>query len=661
MDDDSGSGGGATGGMDDGGNATAQGSASERAVLDGPLPGHGAGPGSPGAAGGPARRPGGATPQVPTLLLGAPARRTPPTSPSGGSGAAQRGPGTPNTPPGGLKSSLKSGLPRTIRSTGRPADLEPLAHREPQAAAVLLQARPTSPDLMSPRQQQVRLSSGDGGGGGDAAPNAGASAPAPPPLSLLHRLLPPPMSAGLGSPSAPSPAGRAGAGQFAGAGLFPPSPSAAGAALSFARPSSRSSPNQRMRPSGLQPLHPLFGAAGSPSPSRGGGSAQGGSPGAMLLPVPGLSPRMSPGMPQTRRADAMGAGVGLGAGAGEQGTRKDSPAANTRAGNPARSAGRRAGSPSKPGSRGGMGGGAGMGGGGSRQGSPSKPGGSRPGSNQRGGSAAQRAAAAGSSSSKRNMPDPVAIMEVLSGGPGVIGEIRLSPELWCMDLWRLLEGGCPQQRAWTFGSAAVTLAPSAAAAAAAELLAGGGRARSAGPGGPPPGSEVGLTYTSPQPLALLNGVVFRHVSAGSHHAAAVAEDGQLYVWGSDSRGQLGRAWPSAQHIACHPLPHEVQLPVEASLDDMQSRLPASLLQGIAASALPKPPNALLAETGGAGGEYVPLPPASLFPMPEVHFASAAGDASGAAAREGVVSALGGAGGMEGSTLALAAAATASGP
>jgi hypothetical protein len=57
---------------------------------------------------------------------------------------------------------------------------------------------------------------------------------------------------------------------------------------------------------------------------------------------------------------------------------------------------------------------------------------------------------------------------------------------------------------------------------------------------------------------------------GAHHGAGVSADGALFVWGSDSRGQLGRGWSSAQHVAAHPLPHEVALPVEASLEDLQA-------------------------------------------------------------------------------------------
>ena len=61
------------------------------------------------------------------------------------------------------------------------------------------------------------------------------------------------------------------------------------------------------------------------------------------------------------------------------------------------------------------------------------------------------------------------------------------------------------------------------------------------------------------------------ILTGSHHAAGVSSDGRLYVWGSDSRGQLGRGWAAAQHVACHPLPHEVALPMEASLEDLEVR------------------------------------------------------------------------------------------
>ncbi|GLI64015.1 hypothetical protein VaNZ11_007176, partial [Volvox africanus] len=221
-----------------------------------------------------------------------------------------------------------------------------------------------------------------------------------------------------------------------------------------------------------------------------------------------------------------------------------------------------------------------------------------------------------SSKTGRRIPDPTGSFEVITTAPGVIGEVQFSQEVWCMDLWKVLEGGCNQQRIWTFGTPAIS---NAAAAAAQIMAASGVMQTTAAPGGANgaaggasgDGGGLGASaaaadgYTSAQPLALLNGVVFRAVAAGSHHAAAISSEGFLYLWGSDSRGQLGRGWPSTQHIAGHTLPREVQPPIEASLEDLQGALPVSLVQGIIASSTPRQQSSrrlmVLDDGGDSGG------------------------------------------------------------
>ena len=48
-----------------------------------------------------------------------------------------------------------------------------------------------------------------------------------------------------------------------------------------------------------------------------------------------------------------------------------------------------------------------------------------------------------------------------------------------------------------------------------------------------------LFTTRPQPLISLLGKQFSQISLGKEHCIAVTTDGNLYAWGSNSRGQLG--------------------------------------------------------------------------------------------------------------------------
>lgn len=426
------------------------------------------------------------------------------------SGSGARTAGTPSSSSSGgppLKSSLKAGLPRTVRATGRPVELEPVGvsggtgsgsgsgvgHAPvlgtPGAAA---DGRHASPDPMRP-----------------LAPRPGSgSAPA---LPALPR-----------TPSSVAAAASAAEGAFmavtvSAEGLGPishlPPASPAGSALTLPSASSHnpaSPPSQRFRAS-LQPLrdppqppadsHPH--SPGSDYPARSPGSASQllpGSPnrrmqsglGGSMPPMPGSRGGSRGGASPLRASLASGGGLGL------------SPAGRNSATSPNRmprgnlSPGAAGGPPVSPGN----------GRAGSSAGARSPGGRQRPGSKQQAGGAGAGSGAKAPvpSSSRRHMPDPMGLLEVLTSAPGVIGEVHLSPELWCMDVWRVLEGGCPQQRAWTFGSAAVTNAAAALAAMTAEDGEGGAAARSAG--------ASGETYTSPQPLAVLSGVVFRHVAAG---------------------------------------------------------------------------------------------------------------------------------------------------
>ena len=51
--------------------------------------------------------------------------------------------------------------------------------------------------------------------------------------------------------------------------------------------------------------------------------------------------------------------------------------------------------------------------------------------------------------------------------------------------------------------------------------------------------SVGLSSSTPAPIAAPGGVSFASVSAGGFHACAVATTGSVYCWGSNSNGQLG--------------------------------------------------------------------------------------------------------------------------
>ncbi|KAG2501222.1 hypothetical protein HYH03_001033 [Edaphochlamys debaryana] len=626
-------------------------------------------------------------------------RRTPPRTPPGagtgppGSPLGANTGGTPRssapgTPPGGLKSSLKQGLPRTVRATGRPADIEPLAsHGLPSRPTIDgtlpgsagnsnsaggLFAGATPPRSLSPDPMATR----PGRPSSATAPTASASTSGAlpgvttslPALGKASSLTRAGAGAGAGAvPGAAAAMGSAAVGSAAWASglaaVIGPPPSSPGAMPTLARSASRSSPDRR-------------GPGGRP----GSQLLMLGSESGMLGPA---GPGVGPGLGLGRTSGLTPPGAGAGTGSGQE--LPSSPPRNSRgqlqpAGSgPVRTSagsfggmfGMPPGSPSGAG-RGGRGSGLSPGPGGPGTGlgsnptSPSRglrspgkvpagPPGSAPGAVRDGRTSASPGAGVPRPGSKQATPtragkrqpiDTAGLFEVVTSAPGVIGEVRLSPELWCMDVWRVLEGGCPQQRAWTFGAAAVT---NAAAVAAAMSMPGGeaGLSKGAVPGlGMNPEEGGGMTYTSPQPLALLNGIVFKSVAAGSHHGAAVSEEGQLYVWGSDSRGQLGRGWQSVQHVACHPLPHEVSLPVEASLEDLQGQLPSSLLQGIMESSAPaKTTEQTLAEldaptagelreaaqsgasettasggttTRGANGVFTPIQPLQLFPMPAVH-------------------------------------------
>ncbi|KAG2448846.1 hypothetical protein HYH02_006197 [Chlamydomonas schloesseri] len=530
------------------------------------------------------------------------------------SGFGARASGTPSGSSSGappLKSSLKAGLPRTVRATGRPVELAPLseagsgvsgagAGHEP-ALGLGSDGRHASPDPMRPRP---------GSGGAAALPAlprtlssvaAGSSTVAGAVMSVT-------VSAdGVGPLSHLPPASPAAALTTGGGSRHPASP-----------------PSQRFRAS-LTPLRDPPQPPADGHPHSPGADFSGRSPGSASQLLPG-SPnrRMQPGlggsMPPARgsRGGSRGGASPLRASLASAGGLGLSPAGRNSATSPNRmprgnlSPGAAGSAPVSPGG----------GRAGSSAGARSPGGHQRPGSKQQAGSAGAGAGAKAPvpTRSRRHMPDPMGLLDVLTTAPGVIGEVQISPELWCMDVWKVLDGGCPQQRAWTFGSAAVTNAAAALAALTSVDSESGTAARVAGASG-------GETYTSPQPLAVLSGVVFKHVTAGSHHAAAVSEDGRLYLWGSDSRGQLGRGWAAAQHVACHPLPHEVALPMEASLEDMEGRLPDSLVQGIAASTEPKPSTeAMLAEATAAEETpetYVPPGPLALFPMPQVHAAGLA--------------------------------------
>ena len=57
---------------------------------------------------------------------------------------------------------------------------------------------------------------------------------------------------------------------------------------------------------------------------------------------------------------------------------------------------------------------------------------------------------------------------------------------------------------------------------------------------------AGCVYFSPQPVLALRDVRVRHVYACLGHAMALADDGTVYTWGDDARGQLGRGLGNAE-------------------------------------------------------------------------------------------------------------------
>ncbi|GFR42408.1 hypothetical protein Agub_g3308, partial [Astrephomene gubernaculifera] len=474
-------------------------------------------------------------------------------SPAGTGSRSQTGSGG-SSQPKALKSSMKPGMSRIVRATGRPAEVESLPGRQPRSGSGSSPAqgqRQQSPDRMPPRLSNLGAGSGN---------LAAASLP-----SLSRRQAPALMT---GLEAAANAAVAAVAATVYNGSHRTSSP--AGAVPTAARPGRRMQPNS---------LNAMLGArVTSPGPDRAGGSAPNLGPSSQF---PGAA--AAAGNPP--RLGSLGSFLGNAVGSASMKGAPGSlpfPFAMQQQG--------RGGSPT-PGSGPGM-----------RRSSPGargrSPGFAKPRSPKRPGQHQQQTSSRISLSSRSGgrQADPTGVFEILTTAPGVIGEVRLSPELWCMDLWKLLDGCCPQQRVWTFGNAASTRAAVVeagglgAGAALGGLEGGGGGGGGAGMGG-----DADLVYTSPLPLALLNGVVFRFAAAGAHHGAAVSADGHLYVWGSDSRGQLGRGCLSAQHIASHQLPHEVLLPVEASLDDLQGHLPASLLQGIIASGAPKQPVDLLTD------------------------------------------------------------------
>ncbi|GIL45777.1 hypothetical protein Vafri_2922, partial [Volvox africanus] len=559
-------------------------------------------------------------------------RRSPSASPTpipaaGVSKAIPRNGGAASvSPAASLKPSLKAGIPRTVRATGCPADIAVhsggAAHRESHAASA--SQRSPSPDLM-PRSAKASST---------APISPVSSLPVLPKLSMSSVPGTDAAMAATSATGAPAPTrGASGSGSRGG------SRGSVGGVGSGSRTSASTIATVTVTATGTTTGR----GANAPRPSAAATATTGGpeAPGqrpAMLNTLQALREEAA-GLLSAAGALAPGAGAGAGdrvagsapafTGGGRQAQNSPSPSRlalpflggvssnsmrSSRGGlpflplfmMPAGGIGSHPGSPLRgahpflgPGGKNGRSPG---------RGRPRRP--KRVAGQQQG---SQRLNL--SSKTGRRIPDPTGVFEVITTAPGVIGEVHFSQEVWCMDLWKVLEGGCNQQRIWTFGNPAI----SNAAAAAAQIMAASGvvqttaapgGASGAGGGAAGDGGGVGASagaadgYTSAQPLALLNGVVFRAIAAGSHHAAAISSEGFLYLWGSDSRGQLGRGWPSTQHIAGHTLPREVQPPIEASLEDLQGALPVSLVQGIIASSTPRQQSSrrlMVLDDGGDSG------------------------------------------------------------
>lgn len=50
------------------------------------------------------------------------------------------------------------------------------------------------------------------------------------------------------------------------------------------------------------------------------------------------------------------------------------------------------------------------------------------------------------------------------------------------------------------------------------------------------------------------------IPAGHHHGAGIVSGHTLYLWGSNSHGQLGRDAPEAVLVASHQMSQELELP-----------------------------------------------------------------------------------------------------
>ncbi len=448
-------------------------------------------------------------------------------------GAAKSGAGT------GLKPSLKAGLPRTNRTTGRPvtlassqgdtADGSGPAGGDAASGGSTPRGGSSSPDRMPRRLRPVAPAAGGADSPRGAVAAAGAAASV---LPSVQRATSSAVLAAIGSlPIAHDLQHSSHA----------PGPPGLGSSLSKA--ALRLSQSQRQRTIRLSSIkHPAgasTGDSGAPAPDASS------SPGSLRSPrnirtsaatLPGSSPLRSsataiptdPQLPHQSQSQQPQQ-----PGSPERGAATVTPPGGMR-GNSSQTAGR-PGSVQQRGQSPLSGSAAG-----SKPGSPSRRSpGAAPGSRGgRGGANLQRGASTASSYSRfagatyiKYNADPAGLFELLAAGPGSIGRVEFSKELWCMDTWKVLEGSCKQQRAWTFGIA--TIPPLAVAAAAAEGAAGNGNSGGAGAAGSAPGGLGGLplphhrhsqhqqhrrgrgiTYTSHHPLALVNGVVMVRVAAG---------------------------------------------------------------------------------------------------------------------------------------------------